>query len=183
MAAHCILAALTLAACADSPGGGGSCPSPGSTGGLAFTFPSGSFTASCFSAAGDGGSLTLTSQPPAAGQTAAVVQLTFEARDSLRDVCPWYPGASASLASTCVDMTVQARNGDAVLQEAVAGLGAQGSAPAPVGALTASDWGTGPGQLVSVFFSSGAALSPKGGAPDGGTLVPISGSATTLIAQ
>jgi len=179
--AHCILAALALAACADSPGGGGPCPSPGSTGSLAFSFPSGSFTASCFSAASDGGSVTFTSLSPPAGQTAAVLQLTLEARDRVRQVCPWYPGASATLDSSCVDITVQARNGDAVLATAAAGLSAPG-APAPAGAVTASDWGTGPGQLVSVFFSTGSAAVVTG-APDGGALVPISGSATTLIGE
>jgi len=181
MTAHCI-AAFALSACTDSPGTG-PCSAPASTGSLAFSFPSGSFTASCFSAASDGGSVTFTSLPPAAGQTAAVIQLTLEARDQLRSVCPWYPGASASLASPCVDMTVQARNGDAVLHEAIAGLSALGGSPAPTGALTAGDWGTGPGQLVSVVFASGSALRSNGGTPDGGTLVPVSGSASTLIDQ
>jgi len=176
---HCILAALALAACADSPGGGGPCSAPGSMGSLAFTFPSGSFTASCFSAASDGGSVTFTSLSPPSGQTAAVLQLTLEARDQVRQVCPWFPGASAALVSSFVDMTVQARNGDAVLATAAAGLSAP-AAPAPAGAVTASDWSTGPGQLVSVFFTAGAAAVATGG-PDGGALVPVSGSATTLI--
>jgi hypothetical protein len=146
-----------------------------------FTFRSGRFTATCFSATSDGGTVTFTSSPPPAGQTAAVIQLALQARDSLRNVCPWYPGASASLASSCVAMSAQARNGDSVLEHAEGGASA--GLPAPAGAVTVSDWGTGPGQLVSVSFSPGAALTAGGQGPDGGTLVPVSGSATTLISE
>src|SRR4051812_27780153 len=177
--AHCTLAALTLAACDDSSGGGGPCGAAGSQGSVTFTFPSGSYAAGCFSATSDGGTVTVTSPAPAAGQTAAVMQLSLQPRDQLRNVCPWYPGASAALASACVTMRVQARNGDSLLHEALGGTAA--GLPAPTGTLTVSDWGTGPGQLVSISFSSGAALTSGGKGPDGGTLVPLSGSAATLI--
>src|SRR5437867_1098798 len=122
--AHCTLAtlALALAACNDSPGGGGGpCDAAGSYGSVTFTFPSGNYAAGCFSAASDGGTVTITSLAPATGQTAAVMQLSFQSRDQLRNVCPWYPGAAASLASACVTMRVQARNGDSLLHEALGG--------------------------------------------------------------
>src|SRR3954463_6994763 len=104
IAAHCTLAALALAlgACDDSSGGGGPCSSPGSNGSVAFNFRSGAFTATCFSATSDGGTVPFPSAAPAAGQTAAVMQLALQARDPFRNVCPWYPGATASLASSCV---------------------------------------------------------------------------------
>src|SRR5262245_43429649 len=108
--------ALALDGCTDSPGGNGPCPSPGSNGSVTFTFRSGSFTAACFSATSDGGTVTLTSQPPAASQTAAVMQLDLKARDPLHNVCPWYPGASSSLAGGCVAVSVQAQNGASVLE-------------------------------------------------------------------
>ncbi|HVE83967.1 MAG TPA: hypothetical protein VND93_14010 [Myxococcales bacterium] len=171
-------AAVSLAAgCEDSGGGGGGpCGAPGSTGTVTFTFQGQPFTATCFQAVASGGSLTFTSATPAAGRTAAVMRLQLPARDSTGAVCPWHPGATALLAGGCVDLLVQGQTG-ADAGAASAPWTASSGTPTASGAILVSDWATAPGQLASVSFSLGASVTS-----DGGTQIPISGSATTLTA-
>lgn len=105
--------------------------------------------------------------------------------------CMWESGASAALASGCFAMGASGLVDDGVdrtVWSTAAGKYASSfpDAPSPTGSLTVDAWATGAGQVLSITFSSDAAMTYPASYQQNGpasALVPVSGSVSTVTRQ